>query len=198
MKLVSRFFVTLVLFTTVFSGAVFAADTDNGSRKTPVPVPDAARLKDGNIQSCQVRETTIKTRSEHLVQLATTMERAFGSITTRVEDYYVSKVLSSGKSVANHDALLADIQSKKDGVQQAILNAQSDILAFSCTADNPKRLIVQFNNDMRVVKSALGLYRTAIRKLIVAIHAIVGEESKATPSLTPSPSTNSTTGKRER
>lgn len=190
------FFIASVLFLSMISGTVFAVDTSKGSRTTPVPVRDTARLKDGDMQSCQVRETAIKTRSEHLVQLATTMGRIFDSIASRVETYYTTKVLPDGKTVANYDALVADIQKRKDGVQQALLNAQSDILAFSCTTDNPKQHIVKFNNGMRVVKSALGLYRTSVRKLIVAVHSIVGEEKSATSSAKSDSSSRSNAEKR--
>ncbi|MEX2028174.1 MAG: hypothetical protein WD988_01590 [Candidatus Curtissbacteria bacterium] len=159
----------------IFSTSVLAAN--------PASVDGMTKgLETGKLQACQARENAIKNRSTHLVSLVSNMETKFDSIATRVETYYTSKVVPSGKTVANYDALLTDIQTKKTVVQTALTKTQGDAGSFSCDSDTPKAQLTQFGQDMQVIKTALKAYRTSIKNLIVAVRSVVGEENKATPS----------------
>lgn len=135
------------------------------------------RLKDAKLKVCQARENGIKQRSSRLTQLVTTMENKFDAIVQRVEDYYNSKVVPSGKSVSNYNSLISDIQTKKAAVQTALSKTQSDVSGFSCTSDNPKGQMTQFREDMQAVKRALKEYRTSIKSLIVAVRSVTGVQN---------------------
>lgn len=141
--------------------------------------------QNGKIRACQAKENAIKNRISHLTALVTTMESKFDSIATRVKDHYTNKVVPSGKTVANYDDLVADIQTKKDAVDTALKTAQADVDSFSCTSTNPKDQLTQFRTDMKNVKKALKEYRTSIKNLIVAVRSVTGEENKATETPTP-------------
>lgn len=139
-------------------------------------------LQSGKLQSCQARENAIKTRSTHLVQLVTNMESKFDAIAKRIEDYYTSKAVPSGKTVANYDSLVSDIQTKKATIQAALTQVQNDASSFSCTGSDPKTQMTQFRKDMQAVMKALKDYRTSIKNLIVAVHSVIGQESKSATS----------------
>ena len=155
----------------------------------PLDVPaqaatNQAHLADAKLRSCQAKEDAIKKRASRLTQLATTMEGNFDKHAQRVEDYYTSKVVPSGKTVANYDSLVADIQAKKSAVASALTTAQNDATNFSCTGADPKSQLTQFRKDMQAVKRALKDYRTSIKNLIVAVRSVTGtteSESKSSP-----------------
>jgi len=131
-------------------------------------------LTEAKLKACQARENAIQKRSTHLVTLVTTMESKFDAIAARVEDYYTSKVVLSGKTVVNYDTLVADIQTKKNAVQTAVTAAQTNS-SFDCSSANPKEQMTQFRTGMGGVRTALKEYRTSIKNLIVAVHSVTGE-----------------------
>lgn len=132
----------------------------------------------GSIHTCQARENNVKTRMAHLTQLAKMMQENFDQHVMRVENYYTNKVLPSGKTVANYDNLVTDIQTKKAAVQAALTTAQTDVTNFNCSPVNPKAQVTQFKQDMQAVKRALKNYRTSIKNLIVAIHSVTGAQNR--------------------
>lgn len=132
------------------------------------------RLSETKLKVCQSKETAIKKRSTHMGNLANTMITKFDSIATRVETYYTSKVIPGGKTVANYDDLVADIQNKKDAVQTALTQAQASANSFTCDSNNPREQALQFRKDVLTVIGALKDYRTSVKNLIVAVHSVTG------------------------
>lgn len=148
--------------------------------------PSPRRGAPGKLRACEAHMRSIQRRSEHLVRMATKMLTVFAKITQRVQEYYTTVVLPSGRSVANYDALLADIVAKRGAVEVALAQARATAGLFSCTAENPKETLRQFRLDMRGVKQALHAYRKAVRNLIVAVRTIAPVSSPS-PSISPSP-----------
>lgn len=142
------------------------------------------RLNDTKLKACQAKENSIKNRSTHLLQLATTMQKNFDAIAGRVKDYYTTKVLP-GRSVANYDTLVANIATKKLAVETALTKTQNDASSFSCIDSDPKAQMTQYRKDMQNVIQALKDYRTSIKNLIVAVHSVTGATEKASPSPKP-------------
>ena len=68
------------------------------------------RLTEAKLKACQAKENTIKKRVERLEELATNIQEKFDAIAKRVEEYYTAKIVPSGKTVANYDSLVSDIQ----------------------------------------------------------------------------------------
>ncbi|MBI4037949.1 hypothetical protein HY382_02805 [Candidatus Curtissbacteria bacterium] len=151
------------------------------------------RLTEAKLRACQTREDAIKKRASRLAQLATNMEGKFDNHAQRVEEYYTLKVVQSGKTVANYESLVADIDAKKAAVAAALSAAQNTANNFSCTGDDPKGQLTQFRKDMQAVKKALKDYRTSIKNLIVAVRSVVGtteRDTKGSPKPTSSPGGN--------
>ena len=144
------------------------------------------KLEGNRLQFCENHQDEISTRLSSLSGLVANILGKFDAIATRVEEFYTTKVVPTGKTVSNYDALLADIKVKKDAVNTALSNSQSDINGFSCNADNPKGQIKLFGTDMQTVHKALQDYRTSIKNLIVAVMSVVGSsEGSPAPSATP-------------
>lgn len=154
------------------------------------PETVGGRLTEAKLRACQARENAIKKRSEHLGKLASTMEKKFTAIAQRVEEYYTTKAVPGGKTIANYDSLVSDIQTKKTAVQTALTQAQTDAGGFSCTGDNPKGQLTQFKGGMKAVIKALKDYRTSIKNLIVAVRSVTGTTERTKPSASPGPTGN--------
>ncbi len=138
-----------------------------------------ARREEGKMRSCEAREAAINKRSAQLFKMVDNMEVKFSSISARVQDYYTSKVVPSGKTLSNYDDLVSDIDAKKASADAALATAQADIDSFSCDSDDPKALFIKFRKDMQEVKDALKEYRTSIKNLIVAVKSLgTAEESE--------------------
>jgi hypothetical protein len=184
-KYFSQLTVLVFLFVLV-TGSVLAAGKPSDAGAQAATGQAQTNLTEAKLRVCKARENAIKTRSSHLTQLTTTMETKFDAIAARVENYYTSKVIPSGKTVANYDALVADIQTKKAAVATALSAAQTDANNFSCAEVSPKEQLAKFRVDMQTVKSALKNYRTSIKNLIVAVHSVTGTDNKEVkPSVSP-------------
>lgn len=142
---------------------------------------------DSKLRACQAREEAVKKRAQNLTNLANNIFSKFDSIASRVKDFYTNKVVLSGKTVADYDVLISEIDAKKLEVQNALSEAETDIVGFSCASGDPKTQLINFKEDMLKVKVALKNYRTSIKNLIVAVHSVTGSENEGNPKPSRSP-----------
>lgn len=177
-----------LLFSVTFAFPAYAAEKTAQALIKTTPAAAQIHLTNGPLQSCLARETAIQTRSASLLRLVNTMFDKFTSISTRVQDYYAK----SGKTVARYSVLVGEVETNKNLVSVALKAAQDDVAEFNCTANDPKGHMTKFLKDMKAVKSALKVYRTSIKNLIVAVRSVTAEEVKASESPKPSPSVSST------
>jgi hypothetical protein len=171
--------VGVLLFSAVSFAAMMPDQANNDSNAGQGSMQKTAtktRLENTKLKACQARENGIKNRSTQLAGMAKNMQDKFDVIAKRVQDYYTATVIPSGKTVANYDALLADIQAKKAVISSALSKSQADANNFSCTSGDPKGMMTTFKDDMQAVKQALREYRTSIKNLIVAVHAVTGTD----------------------
>ena len=150
-----------------------------------MPAFAQVHLQDAKLRACQAIASSLTTRSNHLIDLVNQQIKTFTSIALGVEQYYLTKVVPSGSTLANYDSLVADITTKQTAVSSPLQAAQNDITTFSCTGNNPAAQLTQFRTDMQAVLTALQTYRTSIKNLIVAI---VSLPSTTKPSTSPSAS----------
>jgi len=186
-KLTGLSALVLVISAFLFIGSVaFARGDDtnqNGkqltlNRLSPKASESGESPEHANPRACQAKEDAVKKRSLQLVKLATNMEVRFDTIAARVENF----TTSSGKTIPNYNALLADIAAKKAAVSAALVTSQADAANFSCTSNDPKGQLVKFRLDMQVVKDALKNYRSSIKNLIVTVRTTVSGTHEATES----------------
>ncbi|MBI4990593.1 hypothetical protein HZB96_00695 [Candidatus Gottesmanbacteria bacterium] len=130
--LLSLLLFVLVSSQTSVSAVGKPADVGSSSSRPAITGgPVQNRLTEGKLRACQAREKTIQQRINHLVELVTRMESKFDDIAKRTEDFYTAKVVPRGKTVANYDALVADIQTKKTAVQAAPGKPQTVLVAMA-------------------------------------------------------------------
>lgn len=183
-KLVLLFVTAIFLF--VSSQALAAVDGINSKDKAMKVKQGSrgaemkAKLSERKLRACGVREGAIKNRLSSLSKLVENIESNFDKIAARVENYYTNKLVPKGKTVANYNDLVADIQTKKTAVQTSLTSTQTAVSGFSCTGDDPKGQMKQFSQDMQGVKRALKDYRTSIKNLIVAVRTANGEKVEET------------------
>lgn len=193
--------VVLILFFGVFVTSVLAESersvavkrnpgATSGLIATASATPKARgkySLDEKRLKLCQTKENSVQKRLTQLTRLVVGMEGKFDTIALRVQNFYNTKVLTTGKVLSNYTEFTTDIANKKVLVDAALAKAQADSTAFSCTSDDPKGLLNQYRLDMQAVKKALHYYRTSIKNLIVAVHTLVGdtEEGKISESGSP-------------
>ncbi len=132
----------------------------------------------GRARACEVIEAAITRRSENLLQRAFMMEEKFSSHSARVETFYMTRLVPSGKTLPNYEALLAAISTKKAAVEAALNTANTDVQNFNCTNPNPKADLQKFRLDMQNVIKSLKDYKMAVRNLVVAVYGLTPDLSK--------------------
>lgn len=137
------------------------------------------------MRSCQAIQSAVKNRMQSLTNLAGTIERVFDSIAMKVEDFYTMKVVPSGKTLPNYDALVTDISAKKGTVDMDLSASEDLVNMFSCNSEDPRGLLLNFRLDMQKVKTDLKNYRTSIKNLIVAVRPLAPSQTPG-PTATPS------------
>ena len=150
------------------------------------------------LKVCQTKVSGITKRVAQLNRFVTNMVGKFDAIALRVESFYETKVVASGKSLSNYDELVTDIDTQKGLVAKALAKAQTDSEGFVCEEGDPKGLLNQYRLNMQAVKQALGDYRKSIRNLIVGVHTLVptttdSESEEETSKVTVTTATSSAT-----
>lgn len=126
--------------------------------------------------SCQARLNNIKTRSENLTSFTNRVIETFDKISLRVQEYYTTKIAPTNK-IANYATLVSDIAAQKLISQTVLVKAQTLTTDFDCQNDDPKVLVRDFNEQMKLVKNSLASYRSSIKNLIKAVHPNLKEIS---------------------
>lgn len=174
-----------LLATTLFflaTTVVSAQSTTGQARRDARPSP--AAVSEARMRACEARQDAVTNRMTSLVRFSNNMLEKFNAISLRVQQFYTDKVLPTGATVANYDALLSDVADKKAVVETAIAAAQADVSDFSCDDGDIRDQYSTFRQNMQAVKQALHDYRTAIKNLIVAVHSAL---PTPTPTATPTP-----------
>ena len=142
----------------------------------------------GRERACEVRKRAFGKRHEQTVKMATKMLQHFSARAMRSQEFYTNKVLPTGKTVPNYEALVADVAAKKLAVEQALDQLKTDAQNFACP-DREERQATEsatFRQNMQKVKRALYEYRKSIKNLIKAIKDVAKEVKKERKSATES------------
>ncbi len=137
------------------------------SRVTPAAQANSkgqAGLAAGQLKACQNREVAVKNIMSRIDTRAQNQINLFSTIAQRVEALYVKQ----GKTVANYAQLLAAIASAKTQAETDLGTLQTNS-TFSCSASNPKGMVLAFQGYLKTEISDLQAFRTAVKNLIVAV-----------------------------
>lgn len=123
------------------------------------------RLEGKKLELCQAREQRITSTMEQMTSRGDKHYDVFTKIADRVKAFYTDKKLT----VANYDALTAEVDAKAQAVEAAIASTKSVGSVFTCNNDNPKVSSAAFRDAFKAQVAALKDYRTSIKNLIVAV-----------------------------
>jgi len=127
-----------------------------------------ARLAEAQLKVCQKRQKTITNIMNRIADRGQKHLKLFDTIASRVEAFYVKK----GKTLANYDTLIADVNAKQAAAQVAVDTVKSDAAGFSCEGTNPRGLVSSFKTSLKSEVAALHAYRKAIRNLTVGVKSV--------------------------
>lgn len=109
---------------------------------------------------------------------AENMMRVFDRISERVQNYYQQKLVPNGQTLPNYQALIADIQAKRNAIPPLLTAAKVSAESFTCNNQAPGTQVKQFNQDIQQVIAAMHVYRKSVRNLIVAVGGLRGDKDK--------------------
>lgn len=127
------------------------------------------KLEETKLRVCERKQDSIIRRSTRLSERAQRQLVNFEQKANRVEDFYNNRLVPRGITLTNYEDLLADIEAKKQAVNEATTSAKMAAEDFDCSADDPKGQLTNFRIDMQNAVAALKEYRTSIKNLIVAV-----------------------------
>lgn len=139
------------------------------------------RLAGAKLNACQNRQKAITNIMTRLANRGQKQADLFTTIATRTESFYISE----GKTLANYDALVADVTAKKAAAETMVSTITSDSTTFDCTADNPKGMVTNFRGSLKSEISALKAYKTAVKNLIVGVKSVQSTTISSQNSTTP-------------
>lgn len=132
-----------------------------------------AHLSSARLKSCQNRQQAIDNIMARISDRGQKQLNLFGTIATRVETFYTDK----GKTLADYDTLVSDVNTQQTAAQTAVSNIKSDSTGFSCDSSDPKAFVDTFKTSLKSEIAALKTYRTAVKNLIVGVKSVEGTSS---------------------
>ncbi|HSX35820.1 MAG TPA: hypothetical protein VLH84_02690 [Patescibacteria group bacterium] len=133
------------------------------------------KLAEAKLKVCQKRETTVNNIMARIADRGQKQLDLFTSIATRVETFYANK----GKTLSNYDALVADVNAKKDAAQTEVDSVKATSVTFKCDGTDPKGTAQSFKGDLKAEIDALKAYKTAVKNLIVGVKSVQGSTTSA-------------------
>jgi hypothetical protein len=133
-----------------------------------------AKLADAKLRVCQKREQSIKNIMTRISDRGQKHIDLFNTIAERTEKFYTDK----GRTVANYDALVADVNAKKATAQTAVDDVKAKSGVFTCTADDPKGAATAFKDSLKAEIAAMKAYKTSVKNLIVAVKSAQSDADK--------------------
>lgn len=158
-----------------------AASTSHNSSNKPAPGTNAGQANQsavmGKLRACQNRQNAINNIITRIDTRANNQITLFGTIATRVENFYTSK----GKTTPNYGQLVSAVNTAGN---QAVagLTTLKDNSSFSCTAAHPKAMVTAFQGYLKTEISNLRNYRTSVKNLIVGVASANGIKLSSTNS----------------
>lgn len=161
--------------------------TSSGTRP---PFGRPFELEGNKLRACQAVEQALKNRSSRLVELVKRMQDRFTAIALGIEHFYTNTLVPQGITISNYQTLVNNITTQSNNLAPLVAKAQSDVAAFTCTANNPGSLMRQFRLDMQAVIKGLQSFRASVKDLLGAVRRVTPEEegsASPTPTAMPSP-----------
>lgn len=172
------FITALVFMFCLVGGPVLAVKPDSvpvvvHSQTDDLQMPAAATLSETKLKVCKKRETKINSIMERIASRGERQIEVFNNIATKTQDFYTNKHLS----LSNYDALVADVNAKKEAAQTAVDTVKSSSVTFKCDGTDPKGAAQVFQGKLKDEIAALKTYKTSVKNLIVGVKSVAGDSS---------------------
>lgn len=131
------------------------------------------RLAGSKLKTCHNHQKAITNIATRIADRGQKQVELFSTIADRTESFYTSK----GKTLANYNALVADVVAKKAAAQSVVDAVTSGSVTFDCSSDNPKGAVSSFKNGLKAEIDALKAYKTSVKNLIVGVKSVQGTTS---------------------
>lgn len=126
------------------------------------------RLQDAKLRACENRQKAITNTMSRIADRGQKQLDLFSRIAERTQAFYEKK----GKTLANYDALVADVAIKKEAAQAAVATAKSHGASFDCGGVDPKGAANSFKEHSKTGLAALKEYKTSVKNLIVGVKSV--------------------------
>lgn len=143
------------------------------TKKTEKQEAAKTKLTETKLKSCQKREKSINNIMARMSDRGTKQLGVFNKISERTQAFYAEK----GKTLANYDALVADVNAKKAAAETAIAATAGTSVTFKCDGTDPKGAAASFKDSQKAQTQALKDYKTAVKNLIVGVKSVNGKTS---------------------
>lgn len=144
------------------------------------------KLAEVKLKVCERKRDAIIRRSTKLAERAQRQLTNFEQKANRVEDFYNNRLVPKGVVLDNYSDLLADIEAKKQVVNEATTSAKTAAENFDCSGEDPRGQLTNYRIDMQNAIKALKDYRTSIKNLIVAVRTAAAKIASGSATATPS------------
>lgn len=126
------------------------------------------KLAAAKLLACKAREKGIDNAMNRIAARGQRHLNLISEIATRAENFYTAK----GHTLANYDALVADVTAKKTAAQTAVDNVKNNSTGFNCTGNDPKGVATGFAAKVKAMNTALKDYKTSVKTLIKGIKSV--------------------------
>ncbi len=178
-KIAHLFLVGIAVILTVVALPV-AAHAQGASEQTKTNAQDKEvalnKPDDAKQRACQNHQKAITNILSRIADRGQKQINLFSIITQRTQNFYADK----GKTLANYDALVADVATKKAAAQAVVDTLKSTSTTFDCSGDNPKGVADSFKDSLKKEIEALKTYKAAVNDLIVGVKSVQGTTSSQT------------------
>lgn len=141
-----------------------------GASSIALPVVAAANTlttpeNKGALQSCQSRERNIKAIMARMSDRADKRLRLFDTVSEKVQGFY----RQNGVIIDGYDALLAQLNAKRQAAVAANQQVKSQSTTFDCSIGDPKATASAFQEEVRNTNAVYKEYKTALKDLIAGV-----------------------------
>jgi hypothetical protein len=157
------------------SATEHATGDDSGRRQGKAATKQAVQTKlaDVKLKVCQKREASINRKMQNMAARGQRQIEVFNTIAERTQAFYAK----NGKTLANYNALVADVAAKKAAAQAAVADNKAKSVSFKCDGSDPKGAAQSFKASLTAEQAALKAYKTAVKNLIVGVKSVVKTEA---------------------
>lgn len=135
-----------------------------------------ARLEEKKLEICKKREANVNKKMSNIVRRAEKQLGVFTKISDRTKTFYAEK----NRTLANYDALIAEVDAKKLAAESALGALKVNNVEFKCDGTDPKGAGASFRESQKTVIAAMKEYKSAVKNLIVGVKS-ANAENTSTP-----------------